>query len=331
MYLPENELTQRQPFWSGCWWRFSRYEIRNGAIKPAKNGSLEQYDPWDLYRLSQSYNGTPPPYQSLLALLVSLGAFFDEAEGDWRLDKRLKDGSLTPSSQDEILGWCSRFGLIGILPQTALTIETPRINQSWPRARGKRTIPIKHTRMNGEWVSSFEGPIDRQLPDQIPWASFRPMKPISEMPILNLRDVPYISDLLDRGNDIRCPLPLSPQLESSPVATILPIFFPDFEDEGDDFQCPLPLSPQFWRIYSERVDDFLDCAMAFLAAVEPVSTRRDTADLTKLRWFLEPTGISLSFDSERNVQEQWTSSVITSKPAICDHLKTGQRSRAQDM
>jgi hypothetical protein len=151
------------------------------------------------------------------------------------------------------------------------------------------------------------------------------------MPILNLRDVPYISDLLDRGNDIRCPLPLSPQLESSPVATILPIFFPDFEDEGDDFQCPLPLSPQFWRIYSERVDDFLDCAMAFLAAVEPVSTRRDTADLTKLRWFLEPTGISLSFDSERNVQEQWTSSVITSKPAICDHLKTGQRSRAQDM
>jgi hypothetical protein len=24
-------------------------------------------------------------------------------------------------------------------------------------------------------------------------------------------------------------------------------------------------------------------------------------------------------------------SVITSKPAICDHLKTGQRSRAQDM
>ncbi len=26
-----------------------------------------------------------------------------------------------------------------------------------------------------------------------------------------------------------------------------------------------------------------------------------------------------------------TRSVITSKPAICDHFKTGQRSRAQDM
>jgi CheY-like chemotaxis protein len=29
--------------------------------------------------------------------------------------------------------------------------------------------------------------------------------------------------------------------------------------------------------------------------------------------------------------EDYRASVITSKPAICDHFKTGQRSRAQDM
>ena len=106
-------MTQRQQFWAGGWCRFSRYEIRDGAIRPARNADLSWYDPWEIYRISEKDKGTPPPYQSLLALVWSLGAVFVEAESRWRFDCGAE--SLDLSEQNEILDWCSRFGLLGIL------------------------------------------------------------------------------------------------------------------------------------------------------------------------------------------------------------------------
>lgn len=300
-------MYERVQFWSGGWWRFSRYEIRNGAIRPAENGSLEQYDPWDLYRISKRDSGTSPPYQSLLALLLSLGAFFDETKAQWKLDKRIEDGSLTPDNQDEILGWCSRFGLVGILPQTALTIETPLVraarDEQWRRlGKGLKTLPLSHLRMNGEWISEFQPPIESELRDRVPMAFCRRF--VFEDFLWDALPVTHFPDMTD-WNKTHPSSSLPRQFENLPVASLLPVFFPDFTDEANDFRCPLPLSMSFWRIYSERVDDFLSFAMAFLAAVEPISAHRDTADLSKLQWFLEPTGIALSFDSEYHVVEQW--------------------------
>src|SRR6202795_3302470 len=67
-----------------------------------------------------------------------------------------------------------------------------------------------------------------------------------------------------------------------PVAHILHRFFPEFRGQGDQLECPLPLTPKFWRIYSERVTDFIKHSVAFLTAAEPVSSRRPRADLAPL-------------------------------------------------
>src|ERR1700683_3818311 len=138
-------MTQRRQSWAGGWGRFSRYEIRDGAIRPAHNPDLGWYDPWEVYRGSQKDKKTPPPYQSLLALVVSLGAVFNEAESRWRLNETAE--SLEFSEQSGILDCCSRFGLLGILPHTAISIQIPPTSSS-PRGRKQN----EYVRVNGQWI-----------------------------------------------------------------------------------------------------------------------------------------------------------------------------------
>src|SRR6266581_4208348 len=119
-------MRERRNLWSGGWWRFSEYEIHDGAIKPARNAKFERYDPWEIYGTSEWNTTISRPYQSLMGLVLSLGAVFDEHTVTWRLrNKRFIEGSLTSDEQAEVLDWCSRFGLLGILPHLAVTIQLP--------------------------------------------------------------------------------------------------------------------------------------------------------------------------------------------------------------
>ena len=38
--------------WTQPWWRFDRYEFRDGYIRPAADAECTLYEPWDLYRAS---------------------------------------------------------------------------------------------------------------------------------------------------------------------------------------------------------------------------------------------------------------------------------------
>lgn len=152
-------------FWSGGWWRFSRYEIRDGAIIPAEDARLEQYDPWETYRASKRDASVSRPYQSLIRLLLSLGAFRDETHDMWRLERdgefrtlnknvslRIpnKDLTFAPGEQQAIVDWCSRYGLLGILPHAAISIELP-LRFGLRTGRG-RHLQRQRIRVNGKWV-----------------------------------------------------------------------------------------------------------------------------------------------------------------------------------
>src|SRR3954449_4786666 len=56
----------------GDWWRFDRYEIKDGVIRPAASARLEWYDPWLAYRQVQFQKGAAPPYADLLKLAAEL-------------------------------------------------------------------------------------------------------------------------------------------------------------------------------------------------------------------------------------------------------------------
>ncbi len=299
-------MTQRRQFWAGGWCRFSRYEIRDGAIRPARNADLSWYDPWEIYRISEKDKGTPPPYQSLLALVWSLGAVFVEAESRWRFDCGAE--SLDLSEQNEILDWCSRFGLLGILPHTAISIQIPPRNSS-PNGRKQN----EYVRVNGQWIDrigtqpyvSADGVTLFDLVEAFQSLLFRAQSRSGNTP-----DLGKVDELAQRSHPVATisflDLDLDgPTLRTVPLSTVLSRYFPDFKDAGDHFKCPRPLTREFWKIYSERVDDFLQTAVTFLTAVEPIAGLHDIGSLSWLESFLAPIGVSLSFDSTNQIQEQW--------------------------
>jgi hypothetical protein len=306
--------TQQRQFWSGGWWRFTRYEIREGSIRPAENADLQWYDPWEIYRKSEWHTGTPRPYQSLVELVLSIGGFYDEAHLMWRLERSpdaeslisFKDDSLTSDEQRKILDWCSRFGLLGILPHNALTIELPL--RFAPRVGKGLHFEREHVRVNGKWLRSVRATCTPPVAKRFQFFA-------DDIDLLN-NDDPVLGALLGENDEYyRVPkiahfskdqTGITPHFNGNmPIAQVLPRFFPDFEAAGDRFECPLPLTPKFWRIYSERTHDFLESAIAFLGAVEPLLTHRAGASPLHLEWFLEPIGVSLSSDSEHGVQERW--------------------------
>lgn len=97
------------------WWRFSEYELKDEYICPTPGAKLELYDPWQLYRDSWEYDpdsATPfaekrqkdPPYISLFDLVEEMEPSSDSVP----INKR---------SVEKLLKWCSKFGLLGLLPQ----------------------------------------------------------------------------------------------------------------------------------------------------------------------------------------------------------------------
>ena len=92
---------------SGRWWRFDRYEIRDGHIRPAPGATVEDYDPWKDFREVRTKRlNTEPSYQSLMALIENI-AFRPGEHGH-------PPSELTPESETSILGWCADHGLLGI-------------------------------------------------------------------------------------------------------------------------------------------------------------------------------------------------------------------------
>jgi hypothetical protein len=63
-----------EQFIAGRWFRFDRYQLENGFIRPARGASLQSYDPFEMYERSKKECRGKPPYQTLLDLLSHLGA-----------------------------------------------------------------------------------------------------------------------------------------------------------------------------------------------------------------------------------------------------------------
>jgi hypothetical protein len=104
--FPGTQVVKRQVLdaASGEWWRFNRYEIKDGVIQPAPDAHLEWYDPWAPFRETKKYKDVPSPYQGLLQVVAKL---------DFTSPGRLS--RLTDASQRTVLDWCQRNGLLGVL------------------------------------------------------------------------------------------------------------------------------------------------------------------------------------------------------------------------
>jgi hypothetical protein len=96
----------------GGWWRFSRYEVANGWIRPTPEATLEHYDPWQDFSESRSHTvgqapfAVQPPYQTLMKLIHEL---------EYEPGKRRDPSWLTAQSLNRIATWCQDHGPLGVL------------------------------------------------------------------------------------------------------------------------------------------------------------------------------------------------------------------------
>ncbi len=274
----------------GWWWRFSEYRVVGGRIEPAPGARLSQYDPWADYRASRSRGGNgEPPYQSLLSLLRRI---------DYRASGR--GFVLKPESEAQIARWCSRHGLIGVLPQTIQRIDLPAvarasIPESGVTVRDALRITISaHGRDPAGWSTSKIP--DTEIPEKTHpglitrfiqsgllkkdhsgqerepgFVSYSGVIPYDELKALV---GVFASRWWQRPGAVQV---AGPRLSLDELAKS---YFPGVPgEERESFDYPQPLTPGFWHLYSETVKDFLHRAGWLQAALEHIGSV-DLADAT---------------------------------------------------
>ncbi len=150
----------------GCWWKFDRYEIKDGWLRPAKGSRFECYQPWDQYEETQNDNRPNGSYLPLLKLLRDLGVkhtktnwlaahWLQDSNGERRFEPRSGIGispivdrkgfgefgdddnserrltqlkMLPPGAEELLCKWASCHGLLGILPHIA---ESVTLSSRW--------------------------------------------------------------------------------------------------------------------------------------------------------------------------------------------------------
>jgi hypothetical protein len=204
---------------TGRWWRWTRYEIRDSFIRPARGAQLQIYDPWQVWlktrplaRSSSEQKLGETPYQSLLALLAELEY---RQPGEMPLDLKpgevdLVTASLTAESEAKLLGWCADYGLLGVLPHRALQVTLAE----------QTGIQLQYTKFGAGWI------VTERKPPVTTGALIQPLRGIS--------------------------------LVAEPLSATWSCFFPDVPPhQRDIFGYPEPLSEEFWKLYAEPVAHFL--------------------------------------------------------------------------
>ena len=81
---------------AGHWWRFDRYEMKEGYLRPMRGAGLYTYDPWELFRESRTAREADPPYQLLLNLVQDIS--FEPRPGPGQLLE------LVPDDEKKVIG-----------------------------------------------------------------------------------------------------------------------------------------------------------------------------------------------------------------------------------
>ena len=248
------------------WWRYDRYEFRNGRICPATNWETgEYYDPWQMYERSKVETRGASPYTELMTLLSYLGLCPpDNYEGIMNFfphEENITSGSLTAEQIHAVLDWCGRWGLLGLLSHKAVRIELahelrgPDAGVPYaaydPDFVGQQRNGFEQTsyvRANGRWSRHIA-----------PWLNTGPG---SER---HASEPGVTMTWQDEGSN---------PLEVHDLEVRIWPYFPSVPpDRARSYQYPEPLSDEFWGDYAEPLTEFLVFAQRLALGVRQLSAK----------------------------------------------------------
>ena len=246
------------------WWRFSAYRLVDGYIRPARGAKLTTYDPWS-ENLNARTKKRAPAYVVLLDLVK---AFRLRAT----MEKGVEQSALTPESRDALLEWCSRNGLLGVLPHAAVRVTlAPRWERASQEGTGTIVRPVQqeYVRTSTGW-SVVEArralPLRREL--------MRLSNPRGELaPEFVSREWPRPSVLMQDSDG---------QFSEESLSKTWARYFPTVvASERETYRYPQPLSEDFWRLYAEPVEEFIWGVIDFRLALERVASVRSRKPKTQ--------------------------------------------------
>lgn len=292
------------------WWRTSEYELFQDArrvtyVRPKPGARCEEYDPWRLWEKARPLQqDRPTPYQELLNLLHDIGLTDPLSRPP---SDHAAIGGIATRHSERILGWCRKFGLLGVLPHQAFFIALgPREKRDEEAAQFWRLIPDHST---GK-------PAPHQLVTQVLYSRTGAPPTHWERAEQLVND-----DAFPPGVLMKTP---NSTFGSAPLQFVAD-FFPELSRTTDSkgclvFDCPRPLSYEFWRAYSEPVMLFLREAVALHRAVSAMRIKKCRVDsdkfyelhmgLAALNGLLAPVKPSPEWENGRGVGQRWSSSSL---------------------
>ena len=259
-------MPERMRLQESEWWRFERYELKGGKVCPAPNAKGENYSPWATYESGKLTTKGRSPYTELLTLVSVLGLSppdnYDSLLGQGSADvESCMKKKWSADQIGAILTWCSKWGLLGLLPhrvsRIALSENAKLSNYGYvdPRLRTLGSDATLHDygwvhqRLNGVWESHLHGPAEHP-------------SVIVSNPTFEVRSL---------------------------TEAVWPYFPSVPKNRAESFQYPRPQSREFWRRYAEPVEEFLQWAAIFaheVARMSPKFVAENSARAAKARTLL---------------------------------------------
>lgn len=286
---------------AGRWWRFDKYEIRGGALRPAPGALLTAYDPWMLYLRSRTRGDeTLPPYAEFVNLRQSLSLGIKDSEA-------------------AILDWCSRYGLPGLLlHETRSVTLAPR----WVSIEDGASLlvpgQVQYVRTNGGWAGT------RALlqPASVEYSINRPELEGSPVPAKEAPAAWARSGILRQS--LR-----SPEQSHEKLRETWWKFFPDVpEEEAETHRYPLPLSTAFWLHYAEPYNQFLESIQSLAEvlwllehhgpanATSDADAKHVTEGVSLLDMLLAPASVTIVPKPDGTFSQEWVCGSLLSAFAM---------------
>ena len=226
---------------AGQWWKFTRYELKDGYIRPAPDATLSAYDPW-----SEPPPGANTAYASL-ANLVPRG--WDAGD----------NGTVSPDTAAAVLAWCQQYGLLGVLLQRiekvvlqAWTEDEKAILQEWngtEEERDRYQIRVQFRRNPRGW------------------------QPVIEQDVI----VEGESPPHDRAGVMLHPIDDPVEMVFEPFGKTWARFFPSVpHDQRESYRYPEPLTQKFWALYHEPIEEFIGTAALLEGHLTTLAKDRET-------------------------------------------------------
>ena len=232
---------------TGGWWRFSEYEARDSPKAARVGPELRDY-----FRYIR-----PTPTAKLTQFDASIGPQDGGTAVD--VDAILK---LDLNSEDEILKWCAKYGLLGILPEQASLIRLPARYEVPPGLPDSRTLlraQVVYVKTHIGWKG-----VDK--------TSIGPKSPVLELEPGETAEKYVEPEGLPASLEasvLTTSALFSEEIIERGLAEGLSMYFPDVADDDRlSYDYPMPLSDRFWFEYGESLGSFRNAVIQFRTMLE---------------------------------------------------------------